>query len=58
LRYERRVFYVSDALAHREVGCQQIGDRVVVRFRHLPVREIDLTTGRTSRALRDRRPKV
>lgn len=58
LRFERRLFYISDALAHREVGCQQIGDRVLVLFRHLPVRELDLTTGRTSRALRDVRPEV
>ena len=56
LRYDRRVFYISDALPHREVGCQQIGDRVLVTFRHLTVREIDLRTGRTARALASRRP--
>lgn len=58
LHYDRRVFYISDALAHREVGCEQIGDRVLVSFRHLTVREIDLQTGRTSRGLAARRPDV
>lgn len=56
LRYDRRVFYISDALSHRVVGCQQIGDRVLVTFRHLDVREIDLRTGRTTRALESIRP--
>lgn len=56
LRYDRRVFYVSDALPHREVGCQQIGDRVLVSFRSFPVREINLRTGQTTRALPDQRP--
>jgi transposase InsO family protein len=56
LHVDRRVFYISDALAHREVGCQQIGDRVLVTFRHLTVREIDLRTGRTHRGLESSRP--
>lgn len=57
LTYDRRVFYISDALAHREVGCQQIGDRVLVTFRHFVVRELDLRTGTTSRALAEIRPR-
>lgn len=56
LRLAGRTFYVSDALAHREVGCQQIGDRVLVVYRHMYVRELDLRTGRTVRALTPVRP--
>src|SRR5512134_268668 len=50
LRYDHRGFYVSDALPHREVGCQQIGDRLLVSFRAFVVREINLRTGQTTRA--------
>ncbi len=56
LHYDRRVFYISDALSQREVGCQQIGDRVLVSFRALPVRELNLRTGQTTRALPQQRP--
>ena len=52
IRYDRRVFFVCDALATRWVGCHHIGDRVLVRFRQHYVRELDLRTGRTSSMLR------
>lgn len=51
IRFDRRLFYVSDALALRDVGCQLIADRVLVTFRQYPVRELDLRRGRTARAL-------
>lgn len=57
LSYDRRVFYISDALAHREVGCQEIGDRVLVTFRNVVVRELDLRTGTTRRTLDEIRPR-
>lgn len=56
--YDRRVYFVCHALADREVGCQQIGDRVLVRYRDTYVRELDLTTGRTVPLLRPVRPQV
>ena len=52
IHYDRRAYFVCHALATRDVGCQQIGDRVLVRFRQTYVRELDLTTGRTLPVLR------
>lgn len=40
----RRLF-VCGALAGQWVGCQRFDDHVLVRYRHLYVREIDLTSG-------------
>lgn len=56
LRVEGRWFGISDALPHREVGCERIGDRVLVRFRHVIVRELDLGTGQSVRAMANHRP--
>jgi transposase InsO family protein len=40
-------YFVCQALATREVGCQRFDQRLLVRYRHLYVREIDVRTGRT-----------
>lgn len=55
--YAQRHFFVSDALAHKDVGVQVIGTRVLVRFRQTYVREWDLTTGHTASML-TRLPKA
>lgn len=47
LRLERRRFFVCEALAHKEVGCYHLGPRVLIRYRHLFVRELDFRSGRT-----------
>ncbi len=54
--YDRRPFFVSEALAHKDVGVQVLGTRVLVRFRQTYVREWDLTTGHTTSML-TRSPK-
>lgn len=40
-------FFVSEALAGETVAFDRIDNLIVVRFRHMLVREIDLETGRT-----------
>ena len=58
IRYDRRLFFVSHALATRDVGCRHIDDRVLVVFRDTYVRELDLRTGRTLPLLLPVRPRV
>lgn len=43
-----RRFFVCEALAGEWVWCQPFEDRVLVTFRHMHVREINLRTGRTT----------
>jgi transposase InsO family protein len=45
-------FFVCEALAGKEVWCRRIEHRVLVTYRHMYVREIDLLTGRTSPIVR------
>ena len=47
IRYGGRRYFVCHALAGEWVGCQPFDDRVLVTFRHLYVREINVRTGRT-----------
>lgn len=47
IHLDGRRYFVSHALAGRDVGCRHIGDRVLVCFRRHYVRELDLRTGRT-----------
>jgi transposase InsO family protein len=54
IHYDRRRFFVSDALATKYVGCYPLGARLLVRFRDYPVRDIDLHTGRTRSLLSNR----
>jgi hypothetical protein len=42
-----RRYFVCQALATHGVGCQRFDQRLLVRFRHLYIREIDLQTGRS-----------
>jgi transposase InsO family protein len=42
-----RRYFVCQALATHGVGCQRFDQRLLVRYRHLYIREIDLRTGRT-----------
>jgi transposase InsO family protein len=45
IRVEGRRYFVCQALATHEVGCQRFDHRVLVRYRHLYIREIHLRTG-------------
>jgi len=49
---ERHRFFVSRALSGEQVWCQAVGSRVLVIYRHMHVRELDLTTGRSVPVLR------
>lgn len=42
-----RRYFVCEALASQWVGCQRFDHRLLVRFRHLYIREINLATGRS-----------
>lgn len=45
--YWGRHYFVCEALAGEWVGIQEVDHRLLVSFRHLYIREIDLQTGRT-----------
>jgi transposase InsO family protein len=42
-----RRYFVCQALASHPVGCQRFDQRLLVRYRHLYIREIDVETGRS-----------
>ena len=44
--------FVSEALAEECVWCRRIDDLLVIRYRQMYVREIDLSTGRTTAVVR------
>lgn len=45
--WERRRYFVCEALVHQEVAVEQIGGELLARFRNMYIRQIDLQTGRT-----------
>ncbi len=47
LTYQDRRYFVCEALANEEVWCQSFADRILVTFRHMYIREINLSTKRT-----------
>lgn len=48
IRWEGRRHFVCEALVHHQVGLEQIGGELLVRFRNMYVRQIDLETNQTS----------
>ena len=48
LYYRATRYFVSEALANEYVRLDEFEDKLVVTFRHLTVREINLSTGRTT----------
>jgi len=52
LDYEGSRSFVSEALACERVWCRRVDNLLVVRYRHMYVREIDLSTGRTTAVVR------
>ena len=50
--YAGRRYFVCEALAHEPVQCEAFANRVLVRFRHMYIREIYLDTGRTTAVVR------
>jgi transposase InsO family protein len=59
LEYQQRRYFVCEALAQQPVGAQRIENKLLVRYRHLWIREIDILSGRTSALiLPDASPEV
>lgn len=52
LRLEGQDWFVCQALAGRRVRCQRFGPRILVSYRHMHVRELDLEAGRTTPVVR------
>ena len=52
ISYAGRRFFIAEALIREEVACTRLGDRVLVTYRHMFVRELELRTGRTRTLLR------
>lgn len=52
LDYKGLRAFVCEALAGERVWCRRIDNLLVVRYRHMYVREIDLSTGRTTAVVR------
>ena len=50
--YGGRRFFIAEALIGEEVACARLADRVLVTYRHMFVRELELRTGRTRSLLR------
>jgi transposase InsO family protein len=48
LYWGSRYYFVSEALAHRFVQIDELDGTLLVRFRHMYVREVDLRTGSTT----------
>jgi hypothetical protein len=52
LLYEGRQYYACKALADEQVWCRRIENRLLVTYRHMYIRQIELDTGRTTAAVR------
>ncbi|HEX4953147.1 MAG TPA: hypothetical protein VF017_07105, partial [Thermoanaerobaculia bacterium] len=55
LEYQGHRYFVCEALAHQWVRCQEFAGHVLVSFRHMDIREIDLRAGRTTAVVRPAR---
>ncbi len=53
-----RTYFVCEALVGESVRCQELDSTLLVTYRHMIVREIDLTTGQTRPIIRPERKKV
>jgi len=52
ITYRSRRFFIGEALIGEAVACTHLAERVLVTFRHMFVRELELRTGRTRSLLR------
>jgi transposase InsO family protein len=52
IRYHGQRFFIGEALIGEDVVCTRLTDQVLVTFRHMFVRELELRTGRTRSLLR------
>lgn len=47
LRVEGHRYFVSEALVHQEVALERVGQQILVRYRHMYVRELNLSSRTT-----------
>ena len=52
LFYRGRQYYACKSIANERVWCREIENRLLVTYRHMYIREIDLDTGRTTAVVR------
>ncbi len=52
LEYRNHRYFVCEALAGQRVRCQPFAQKVLVTYRHMEIREIDLEAGRTTAVVR------
>ena len=52
LVYKGRQYYACKALARERVWCREVDNRLLVTYRHMYIRDIDLDTGRTTAVVR------
>ena len=52
LAYNGRQYYACKALAGEKVWCRKVENRLLVTYRHMYIREIELDTGRTTAVVR------
>ena len=48
LDYQQRRYFVGEALAGERVSRENLGDKVLVRYQHMYIWEIDTLSGRTT----------
>lgn len=51
LYYHQQTYFVSEALATERVRVDEVAGKLLVTFRHMTVREIDVQTGRSTAVL-------
>ena len=51
LYYRQQTYFVSEALAAERVRVDELDGKLLVTFRHMTVREIELSTGKSSAVL-------
>lgn len=52
LYYRQRTYFVSEALAAERVRVDELDGKLLVTFRHMTVREIEIETGKSTAVLR------
>jgi len=52
LVYKGRQYYACKALAREPVWCREVENRLLITYRHMYIRDIDLDTGRTTAVVR------
>ncbi len=54
LTYKQRRYFVSEALENQQVRIEQIDKKLIVSYRHMYIREIDIITGKSASMLTPR----